>query len=127
MRTKHQSSIIFSQLSEQITHRDLNEIAKKLIDTAEQIAPNSDLSDVGISLRNQALHLRTYQDNLVKPMTEQTKEMLMLSRRLNENLKFNRSSFDVALNEFITDIKNAQNFINKEGTAFVRKVNADSK
>lgn len=55
-------------------------------------------------------------------MTEQTKEMLTLSRRLEENLKFNRSSFEVALREFIKEIKFAQDFINKEGTEFVRTV-----
>lgn len=109
-------------LNDQITYRDLNEIASKLIEVANQIAPNSDLGDIRVSLKNQALHLRTYQDNLVVPMTEQTKELLMLTRRLDENLKFNRSSFEVALHEFITDIKDAQNFINKEGTKFVQKV-----
>lgn len=67
--------------------------------------------------------MRTYQENLVTPMTEQTKEILMLANRLNENLKFNRTSFQEALEEFITDIRKAQDFINKNGTAFVRKVN----
>lgn len=75
-----------------------------------------------MSLKNQALHLRTYQENLVTPMTEQTKEILILANRLNENLKFNRTSFQEALEEFITFIREAQDFINKEGTAFVRKV-----
>lgn len=66
--------------------------------------------------------MRTYQEHYVSPMTEQTKEMLTLSRRLEENLKFNRSSFEVALREFIKEIKFAQDFINKEGTEFVRTV-----
>lgn len=110
------------QLNEEITHRDLNEIAKKLIETADKISQNADVSDVRTSLRNQALHLRTYQENLVTPMTEQTKEMLMLSKRLGNNLKFNRTSFEEALLEFIEDIRYAQDFINNEGTKFVRKV-----
>lgn len=113
---------LFLQLNEEITHRDLNEIAKKLIETADKISPGADVSDVRISLKNQALHLRTYQENLVTPMTEQTKEMLMLSKRLGNNLKFNRTSFEEALNEFIKDIRYAQDFINNEGTKFVRKV-----
>lgn len=114
----------FLQLNEEITHRDLNEIAQKLIETADKISPSGDVSEVRISLKNQALHLRTYQENLVTPMTEQTKEMLMLSKRLGNNLKFNRSSFEEALTEFIEDIRYAQDFINNEGTKFVRKVNA---
>lgn len=55
-------------------------------------------------------------------MTEQTKEMLMLSKRLGNNLKFNRSSFEEALNEFIEDIRYAQDFITNEGTPFVQQV-----
>lgn len=92
------------------------------METAEKISKNAEYSDIRTILKNQALHLRTYQEHLVTPMTEQSKEMLTLSRRLEENLKFNRSSFNVALDDFIKEIKFAQNFINKEGTEFVRKV-----
>lgn len=110
------------QLNEEITKRDLNMIADKLKETASKISSNSEYSDIRTILKNQALHLNAYQDNLVTPMTIQTKEMLMLSHRLEENLKFNRSSFIVALNDFINEIKFAQNFINKDGTEYVRKV-----
>lgn len=110
------------QLNEEITKRDLNMIADKLKETASKISSNSEYSDIRTILKNQALHLNAYQDNLVTPMTIQTKEMLMLSHRLEENLKFNRSSFRVALNDFINEIKFAQDFINKDGTEYVRKV-----
>ncbi|XP_055325440.1 prominin-like protein isoform X1 [Sitodiplosis mosellana] len=109
-------------LNEEITKRNLNTIAQKLEETATKISSNSEYSDIRTILKNQALHLRVYQEQLVTPMTEQTKEMLILSRRLEENLKFNRSSFKVALEEFIREIKFAQDFINKEGTEFVQKV-----
>lgn len=92
------------------------------METANKISSNPEYSDIRTILKNQALHLRTYQEHLVTPMTEQTKEMLKLSQRLEENLKFNRSSFNVALEGFIKEIKFAQDFINKEGTEFVRKV-----
>lgn len=92
------------------------------METANKISSNAEYSDIRTILKNQALHLRTYQEHLVTPMTEQTKEMLTLSKRLEENLKFNRSSFNVALEEFIKEIKFAQDFINKEGTEFVRAV-----
>lgn len=95
-------------------------------ETATKISSNSEYSDIRTILKNQALHLRAYQDQLVTPMTDQTKEMLTLSRRLEENLKFNRSSFKVALDEFIREIKFAQDFINKEGTEFVQKVTSFS-
>lgn len=109
-------------MNEEITHRDLNEIAQKLLDTADKLSSSGDVSEVRTSLRNQALHLRTYQENLVTPMTEQTMEMLMLSKQLGNNLKFNRSSFEEALRGFITDIQDAQDFINQKGTQFVRMV-----
>lgn len=91
-------------------------------ETATKISSNSEYSDIRTILKNQALHLRVYQEQLVTPMTEQTKEMLTLSRRLEENLRFNRTSFKVALEDFIREIKFAQDFINKEGTEFVQKV-----
>lgn len=97
-------------------------IAGRLTETADDIPPNSEFSDVRTSLKNQALHLSVYQQSLVSPMTEQTKEMIDLAKRLEENLKFNRSSFEEALKEFLLEIKNAQQFINKEGHEFVRKV-----
>lgn len=100
----------------------MNTIAQKLIETATKISSNSEYDNIRTILKNQALHLRTYQEHLVTPMTQQTKEMLTLSRRLEENLRFNRSSFEVALRDFNKEIKFAQDFINKEGTEFVRKV-----
>lgn len=109
-------------MNEEITKHNLNTIAQKLIDTATKISSNSEYSDIRTILKNQALHLRTYQEHLVTPMADQTKEMLTLTRRLEENLKFNRSSFKVALEDFIREIKFAQDFINKEGTEFVQKV-----
>lgn len=101
----------------------MEDIAAKLTETADSIPPNSEFSDVRTSLKNQALHLKVYQQNLVAPMTSQTREILNLAADLDKNLKFNRDSFEEALREFMKEIKDAQQFINKEGTEFVRKVN----
>lgn len=100
----------------------MSTIAQKLSETATKISSNPEYSEIRTILKNQALHLNTYQEHYVAPMTEQTKVMLTLSHRLEENLKFNRSSFEVALSDFIKEIKFAQDFINKDGTEFVRKV-----
>lgn len=110
------------QLNPVITKHNLEDIAHKLTETADNIAPNSEFSDVRTSLKNQALHLSVYQQNLVSPMTRQTKELIDLATTLEHNLKFNRDSFEEALREFINEIRAAQQFINKEGTEFVRKV-----
>lgn len=55
-------------------------------------------------------------------MTTQTKEIIDLANRLETNLKFNRDTFEEALREFMREIREAQNFINKDGAEFVRKV-----
>lgn len=94
----------------------------KLQDTASAISSNSEMGEVRISLKNQALHLKTYQENLVTPMTQQTKEMLDVAKRLDRNLKFNRSSFEEALTDIVQEIKDAQDFINNKGKDFVREV-----
>lgn len=110
------------QLNPEITKHNLEDIAHKLTETADSIPPNSEFSDVRTSLKNQALHLSVYQQSLVSPMTTQTRELIELADTLEKNLKFNRDTFEEALREFMTEIRDAQRFINKEGTEFVRKV-----
>lgn len=100
----------------------MNDIADKLRDTAERISSSSELADVRTSLKNQALHLRSYQDNLVKPMVDQTIELQELAKKLNVELKFNRTSFEVAINELKTEIREANKVISGEGTNFVQQV-----
>ena len=100
---------------------NLSEIAQKLRDTAEKV-PTPELADVRTSLRNQALHLVTYQENLVNPMTEQTVEIIELASKLDESFKFNRSSFDEGINSILAEIEAAKEFIVGEGTTFVQNV-----
>lgn len=109
-------------LNENVTRYDLNVIANRLTEVAESIHGSGEMSDVRASLNNQALHLKTYQDNLVAPMTKQTNEMIELANNLEKMLLFNRSSFQEAMNEFEKEIQAAEEFINKNGTAFVREV-----
>lgn len=101
---------------------NLNDIADQLKDTADKIPSNSELSDVRTSLKNQALHLKSYQENLVQPMTEGTLEMKVLATKFDETLKFNRTNFEEAITELRKEIINAQKFIQDEGTGFVRDV-----
>lgn len=110
------------QLNDNITMYNLNDIADQLKDTADKIPSNSELSDVRTSLKNQALHLKSYQENLVQPMTDGTVEMKMLAIKFDETLKFNRTNFEEAINELREEILNAQKFIQEEGTVFVREV-----
>lgn len=86
---------------------------------------NPQMADVRTSLRNQALHLRSYQENLVAPMTAQTIEMRQLAQQLDETLKFNRSSFEEAMKALREEIANAEEFIAVNGTLFVQQVARD--
>lgn len=80
------------------------------------------MTDVRASLNNQALHLKSYQDNLVEPMTTQTVEILTLANNLDTLLKFNRSSFEEAMTSFEKEIQIAQDFIRLNASDFVEQV-----
>lgn len=80
------------------------------------------MSDVRTSLRNQALHLATYQENLVDPMTRDTLEMMELTRKLDESFKFNQSSFDEGIDNILLEIAKAKDFIDNQATGFVKNV-----
>lgn len=102
--------------------RNLSEIADKLNKTAEDIRLYPDMSEVRISLKNQALHLLSYQEYLVEPMTAQTIEMRELAKNIDRTLKFNRTSFEVAMNELREEVMQAEQYIKVNGTEFVREV-----
>lgn len=109
-------------MNEEITKFNLTEIAKKLRETADSIPAGSDMSEVRTSLRNQALHLATYQENLVDPMTGQTREMMQLTTKLDESFKFNKTSFNEGIESILLEIEQAKEFIDVKATAFVRDV-----
>ncbi|KAG4077541.1 hypothetical protein HA402_002968 [Bradysia odoriphaga] len=117
------SDKFIDNLSKEIITYNLSEIALKLRETAEKVPEG--LADVRTSLRNQALHLVTYQENLVDPMTEQTAEILELTTKLDESFKFNRSSFVDGINSILKEIADAKTFIDGEGTEYVQKVAAE--
>lgn len=106
-------------INTQMTTHSLSELSNKLRDTAKNIKGDASLSDVKITLRNQALHLDTYQHNLVEPMTKQAEELLSLSRKLDEILRKGGNSFQENMNEIINELENAQQYINVEGKTFV--------
>ncbi|XP_055382529.1 prominin-like protein isoform X2 [Condylostylus longicornis] len=108
-------------LEKNITLHDLNEIAIKLRQTAENIKSNSKMMDVEVSLKNQALHLETYQHNLVQPMRDHSKELSQLALNLQKNLKLKDKPFDDSINEILKEIEHAQNYIRDHGENFVRK------
>ncbi|XP_059619973.1 prominin-like protein isoform X4 [Phlebotomus argentipes] len=109
-------------LTDDITKINLTELAVKLDETAAKIPDTSNMNDIKMSLKNQALHLRTYQTSLVTPMMDGKNEILMLALDLDKTLHFNSASFEEAINKFLVETDKAQEFINKNGTEFVRQV-----
>lgn len=109
-------------LKENITNQNLNEIADKLILTADKIKTRAKLENIHVILKNQALHLRTYQANLVEPMIANTKELLEKAHSLDKNLKFGSNSFAESIQKLLTEIEEAEQFINTEGSSFVKDV-----
>ncbi|GAB0098286.1 prominin-like protein [Sergentomyia squamirostris] len=109
-------------LSDDITTTNLTELAIKLEDTAAKIPNTQEMNDIRSSLKNEALHLRTYQTNLVTPMTEAKDEILTLATDLDKTLHFNANSFEEAIKKFLVETDKAQDFINVNGTQFVQQV-----
>lgn len=109
-------------LIEQIVTFNVTALIITLRETAEKLPTSSELTEVRTTLRNQALHLATYQENLIEPMTEQTFEMIQLTEKLDESFKFNRSSFEVGIDSILEEIENAKTFINTNATKFVQDV-----
>lgn len=80
------------------------------------------MAEIKASLLTQALHLETYQEKLVVPMTNSAREMIQLASSLETTLKFNENSFEEAMNKIVGEIKYAEDFINHNGTEFVQTV-----
>lgn len=115
----------FRQLNKNITTFNLSYIAAKLRETAANISDAVVDPDVRTTLRNQALHLDTYQENLVNPMTEQTVEVMELTLKLDETFKFNQSSFEKGIESILTEIEEAKNYISLNATEFVKGVSVE--
>ncbi|XP_058836756.1 prominin-like protein [Topomyia yanbarensis] len=109
-------------LTSNITQNNLNDIANRLRKVAEDIPSNKDLNDIKVNLKNQALHLSSYQSNLVDPMLRYTNELVSLSTTLERSLRFGKESFAFAIDDFLTQIKEAEEYINEKGQPFVRDV-----
>lgn len=112
-------------LTNNITQSNLNDIANELRKVANKVPPGKDMNEIKVNLKNQALHLSSYQSNLVEPMLRYTNELVNLSSTLDHSLKFGRESFAVAIEEFLTDIQEAEEYINLQGQQFVEAVTTE--
>uniref|UniRef100_A0A182NIR2 Prominin-like protein n=1 Tax=Anopheles dirus TaxID=7168 RepID=A0A182NIR2_9DIPT len=110
-------------LTYNITEYNLNEIADKLRDVANRVAP--EMNEIKVNLKNQALHLSSYQTNLVDPMIASTNELIKLSTTLDTSLKFGEQSFANAIDMFLKQIREAEDYINTNGKIFVQNITTE--
>lgn len=105
-------------LVDNITKYNLNDLADRL-KVATSKVPNK---DIVATLELQQLHLRTYQKDIVDPMVNGSRRLLMLSKKLDELLHFKQTSFEEAIRMLVREIDDAENFLNEQGTDYVQKV-----
>lgn len=113
------SGQFIDNLNDDITKHSLTEIANQLRETAKKII-SPDMKDVQVSLRNQALHLETYDQNLVIPMKNQSLELIKLAHALDKTLRYKDRPFEDSIPLLVQEIEKAQTFIQKDGRAFVK-------
>ncbi|XP_037940754.1 prominin-like protein isoform X3 [Teleopsis dalmanni] len=114
------SGQFIDNLNDTITKHSLTEISEKLRQTASRIT-SSEMKDVQVSLRNQALHLETYEQNLVIPMKNQSSQLINLARDLDKILRYKEHSFQESIPLLVNEIDRAQIFIAKDGRQFVKE------
>ncbi|XP_046807595.1 prominin-like protein isoform X5 [Lucilia cuprina] len=118
------SSHFIDNLNDDITKHSLTEIANQLRETANKIL-SPDMKDVQVSLRNQALHLETYDQNLVIPMKNQSSELIKLAQDLDKTLSYKDRPFQESIPLLVQEIERAQAFIQKDGRVFVKATAED--
>lgn len=112
-------------LTQEITQSNLNDIANRLREVANKVPPGKEMNDIKVNLKNQALHLSSYQSNLVEPMLRYTNELVNLSTSMERNLRFGKDSFAVAIGDFLAEIQDAETYINEHGQPFVEEVTTE--
>lgn len=82
-------------------------------------------NEIVVTLKNQALHLQSYQQKLVEPMVENIKFLLTSATELDTQLKFNSASFKEAVEALKTEIKTAETYLKVNGTEFIQKASIE--
>lgn len=105
-------------LSDQITKYNLTEVSEKLTETAQKI-PHQ-LGQLREKLAFQALQLKMFDNQMVRPMVDSINEILTTTNNLDQALKFGSRSFPEAIQKFIGETRRAETFINSRGTDYLR-------
>ncbi|XP_069967418.1 prominin-like protein isoform X3 [Bactrocera oleae] len=114
------SAQYIDNLNDTITKHSLTEIAQELRQTAKKIDKSEDMKDVQVSLRNQALHLETYEQNWVIPIKNQSVELIRLANDLDQSLRYKDRPFHESIPLLVSEIERAQLFFRVDGRQFVK-------
>nr|CAD7399869.1 unnamed protein product [Timema cristinae] len=74
------------------------------------------MTQLALQLRNQSAILKDLQGRLVQEMTVTVQDLKNKTAALQEDIKFNHSSLDVAIEELITNVESAEDYIRQNGS-----------
>nr|CAD7198463.1 unnamed protein product [Timema douglasi] len=108
----------FDKLQNTIVNINLNDFASQLDNTAKQLEDEKqpDMTQLALQLRNQSAILKDLQNRLVQEMTVTVQDLKNKTAALQEDIKFNHSSLDVAIEELITNVESAEDYIRQNGS-----------
>lgn len=107
-------------LADNITNINLEHLANQLLDVTAELPDGQD--DIRHSLKKNALDLAYFHDQLVRPMTMLSEQLVTRAMALEEKIRFNHSSMAEAIHDLVDEVTKAQQFLNKDGPEFVQQV-----
>ncbi|CAL7934952.1 unnamed protein product [Xylocopa violacea] len=110
-------------LAGNITNINLHHLAKQLRDVMGRLPVGQDA--IKHELEICARELEEKHEQLVKPMQMYSEELATKANALEEKIKFNHSSMEVAINNLISEVTKAQKFLNEEGPEHVQYLAAN--
>ncbi|KAK9710591.1 Prominin [Popillia japonica] len=92
-------------LDDNLTKVDLNYLVKQLDAVLETVNRRMVPEEIKANLQVSKLHLETYQEKLVVPMTQNAEKLIDIAKNMEQNLKFGKSSFREAITELIDEVE----------------------
>ncbi|KAI4455960.1 prominin prom protein [Holotrichia oblita] len=109
-------------LDDNLTKVDLNYLVKQLDVVIETVNRRMVPEEIKANLQVSKLHLETYQEKLVVPMTQNAEKLIDIAKNMEQNLKFGKSSFREAITELIDEVEKAEEYLQQNGTSILSAI-----
>ncbi|GJQ86906.1 hypothetical protein Trydic_g11778 [Trypoxylus dichotomus] len=109
-------------LDDNLTKVDLNYLVKQLDVVLDTINRRMVPDDIKAKLQVSKLHLETYQEKLVVPMTQNAEKLIDIAKNMEHNLKFGKGSFKEAITELIDEVEKAEIYLKQNGTQLLSAI-----